>query len=74
MNGFFVVLVATPAIWALRAWFRICLTLAQLRVWAFPPRKVEYHPDVLEAAEFDECDPEDIIWCSDCRAYHKGWW
>jgi hypothetical protein len=37
-------------------------------------KEPEYHPDILEAAEFDECDPEDIIWCSDCEAYHKGYY
>jgi len=41
----------------------------------YPKAKpIEYHADILEAAELEDCDPKDIIWCSDCDAYHKAWW
>lgn len=40
----------------------------------FPKNKLQYLPEVLEAAEIDECDPSEIFWCDDCEAFHKDYY
>ena len=34
--------------------------------------KINYLPEVLEAAERDECNPEDVFYCDLCRMWHES--
>lgn len=39
----------------------------------FNKQEITYIPDIIEAAEFDECNPSQISWCDDCGAFHKDY-
>ena len=41
---------------------------------AFPDKVEEYPAYILEAAELEECDPEEIMWCETCNDWHMSYY
>ena len=39
----------------------------------FKKQDNQYLPDVIEAAELEECQPSQIVWCDDCGEFHKDY-
>ncbi len=35
------------------------------------PYNKQYIPEVLEAAELEECSPENLMYCEKCHSWHK---
>ncbi len=42
--------------------------------WLFPEPDPIYPDYILEAAEYENCDPSEIMWCDTCKDWHASYY